>query len=245
MSNAKQLSAKFLLARLSLCVVSVVSCFVMQITHAREEFFIPFPEDQTLSFLRGITSNEFCTITAPEPVDPVNTITDFIVRVDGTLIVIDHHEDGYESNIDGIVDSSLDAPVIPDSLTTRIYGDGILSNGAAPGVTSDAGDILFQGQVVTFEENIITATQLPDIEIVGATITGGGNRLIDGVDGGDRVFSTETINLTRSQWADGPGTLLAGAIELFPTSQWGNSFTLPVGEDSSSCLLYTSPSPRD
>ena len=224
-SGFKTTAFRLLLGTLSCCAV-------IQSAQATEEFFVPIPENETLSFLRGIYSDDACTtaINSAEPVDPINTVTDFVVRVDGTVIVVDHHEDGYESNIEGIVDPV--SPVTPDEPTTRIYGDGILSNGAAPGVTTDAGDVLIQGQVVVFEESFDTTTQLGDIEITGAAITGGGTRTQDGLDGGDRVFTTETINLTRSQWADGPGTLLAGAFELFPTSQWGDSFTLPVGEDS-------------
>lgn len=227
--NVLYRKAAFNAVRSLLCLASC--CVVVQSAHASEEFFVPLPEDETLSYLRGIYSEDVCTVGgSPAPADTINTVTDFVVRVEGTVIVIDHHEDGYESDIEGIIDEV--SPVTPDSLTTRIYGDGILSNGAAPGVTTDAGDALIQGQVVVFEERITVATQLNDIEIDGQPITGGGTRTQDGLDGGDRVFASDTINVTRSQWADGPGTLLAGAFELFPISQWGDSFTLPVGEDS-------------
>lgn len=228
-SGLKTTAFRFLLSAISCCAV-------IQSAQATEEFFVPLPEDETLSFLRGIYSEDSCTtaVTSAEPIDPINTVTDFVVRVEGTLIVVDHHEDGYESNIEGIVDEF--SPIAPDQATTRIYGDSNVLNGAAPGVTTDAEDVLIQGQVVVFEESFDTGfnttSQLGDVEIDGAGITGGGTRTQDGLDGGDRVFTTETINLTRSQWADGPGTLLAGAFELFPTSQWGDSFTLPVGENS-------------
>jgi len=192
-------------------------------------------EDHTLDFLTGISSDASCGVGdsfgAPDPVDPVSTVTDFVVRVDGSIIVIDHREDGYENDLDAIANN----PSVASDASTRIYGDGNLANGAVPGVTTDAGDILTQGQVVVFEEVINTATQLDDIEITGAPITGGGTRTQDGLDGGDRIFATETINVTRAQWSGpvtAPGTLFAGAFELFPLAQWGNSFTVPVGEDS-------------
>ncbi len=210
---------------------------------ATEEFFVPLPEDHTLDFLTGISSDSSCgpgdSFGAPDPVNPVSTVTDFVVRVDGTIIVIDHFENDnaadpafqYEADIAGIATGA----VVPTDSSTRIYGDGILSNGAAPGVTTDAGDVLSQGQVVVFEEAINTATQILDVEITGAAITGGGVRTQDGLDGGDRIFATETINVTRAQWTgptESPGTLFAGAFELFPLAQWGDSFTLPVGEDT-------------
>lgn len=203
---------------------------------AFEEFFVPFRESTTSAFLTGISSDASCgpgdSFGPPEPNEQVNTVTDFVVRIDNTIIVIDHFEDSYESDINAV---SLGAT--PDNPSTRIYGDGILANGAVPGVTTDAGDILTQGQVVVFEESINTLTQVGDIEITGAAITGGGTRTQDGVDGGDRIFATETINVTRAQWSGSQpaqsGTLFAGAFELFPLSQWGDSFTLPAGEDTS------------
>ncbi len=203
--------------------------------YATEEFFVPFPSDHVLSFLQGISSDASCgpgnSFGAPDPVNPVSSITDFVVRVNGSIIVIDHFEDGYEPNLEGIATN----PASATNASTRIYGDGVLANGAAPGVTTDAGDVLTQGQVVVFEESFNAATQLGDIEITGAPITGGGTRTQDGIDGGDRIFADETINVTRAQWSGptaAPGTLFAGAFELFPLSQWGESFTVPVGENT-------------
>lgn len=215
--------------------------------NASEEFYVPFPEDHALQFLRGISSETFCANISPPPVpatdspaptDPINTFTDFVARVAGTVIVVDHFEDGYESDIAGVAAGT----VTPDDTSTRVYGDGNMTNGVIPG---DADDIFVSGQVVVFEESIVTATQLNDIEVIGQPITGGGTRTDDGLDGGDRIFATETINVTRAQWAgtyDGTsaatiansqsGTLFAGAFELFPVEQWGDSFTLPAGEDT-------------
>jgi len=211
-----------------------------QSLYATEEFYVPFPEDDTLNFLQGISSDASCNgaFGSPDPDQPINTITDFVVRIDGTIIVIDHHEDDaglgvpeYEADL-----AAIAAGGPTSNSSTRVYGDGNLANGAAPGVTSNAGDVLVQGQVVVFEESIDTATQLADVEITGAPITGGGTRTQDGVDGGDRIFASETVNVTRAQWAGSSpaqsGTLFAGAFELFPLTQWGDSFTVPVGEDT-------------
>lgn len=219
-------------------VSAMVALGAMQDVSASEEFLVPLPGDHAQDFLEGISSTTNCPgFPAPNPDQPMNSVTDFVARVNNTIIVIDHWEDGYEPNIAGIADGD-----IPTQSTTRIYGDGNVANGAAPGVTVDANDVLLQGQVVVFEESINTDTQLNDVEITGAAITGGGTRTRDGVDGADRIFATETINVTRAQWAgtydpnnvgtSQSGTLFAGAFELFPQSQWGESFTLPVGEDS-------------
>ncbi|GHA12145.1 hypothetical protein GCM10008090_22520 [Arenicella chitinivorans] len=221
-----------------LAATALVTVGAIQDAAATEEFLVPLPGDHAQAFLEGISSTTSCTgFTAPDPDQPMNSITDFVARVNGTIIVIDHWEDGYEPDIAAVAAGSA-----PTQATTRIYGDGDVSNGAAPGVTVDANDVLTQGQVVVFEESINTNTQLADVEITGAAITGGGTRTRDGLDGADRIFSTETINVTRAQWAGSydpqnvgssqSGTLFAGAFELFPMSQWGESFTLPVGEDS-------------
>ena len=53
---------------------------------------------------------------------------------DGTIITWDHHEDGYEADINAPVQS-----------TTQVWGDGDLTNGIAPGTTNDlvnAGDVI-------------------------------------------------------------------------------------------------------
>jgi hypothetical protein len=221
-----------------LVMSAVLSVGVTQDAFATEEFLVPLPGDHAQAFLQGISSTGNCPgFQAPNPDQPMNSITDFVARVNGTIIVIDHWEDGYEADIAAIASGGA-----PTQTTTRIYGDGDVSNGAAPGVTLDANDVLTQGQVVVFEESINTNTQLADVEIAGAPITGGGTRTRDGLDGADRIFSTETINVTRAQWAGSydpqnvgasqSGTLFAGAFELFPLSQWGESFTLPVGENS-------------
>ncbi len=215
--------------------LSALMSFWSQVGQATEEFYVPFPEAQTLDFLTNISSRPLCPADsliaingAPNPSGPISTITDFVVRVDNTVIVVDHREDGYE-----LADlSSLASGVVsPSSATTRIYGDGDVANGAAPGVTNDADDVLIAGQVVVFEESVNTAGA-DLIEVVGQPNGSGGTRTVDGIDGGDRIFATATINVTRAQWGNQSGTLFAGAFELFPLSQWGQSFTLPVGENS-------------
>lgn len=218
------------------CLAGLVMLFGVHSAKATEEFYVPFPADHSLAFLSGISSDASCgpgdSFAAPAPGQPMNAVTDFVVRIDGTRIVIDHFEDGYEADINAV---AID-PSTAINTSTRVYGDGVLANGAVPGVTTDADDVLVQGQVVVFEESVNTTTQLLDIEITGAPITGGGTRTRDGLDGGDRIFADETINVTRAQWAGSQpaqsGTLFAGAFELFPLSQWGDSFTLPAGENT-------------
>ena len=52
-------------------------------------------------------------------------------------------------------------------------------------------------------------------------------------DGMDKISATQQIVVTRALWPNGApqaiGTQLAGAVEVFETSKWGNSFEVPVG----------------
>ncbi|MEO1088328.1 MAG: hypothetical protein AAFY88_29200, partial [Acidobacteriota bacterium] len=57
-------------------------------------------------------------------------------------------------------------------------------------------------------------------------------------DGRDKVGSTEPIAVTRAGWRLQEGTLLAGAIEVFPTVDWGRRYRFPVGEDVTANQMF-------
>ncbi len=50
-------------------------------------------------------------------------------------------------------------------------------------------------------------------------------------DARDRIGASNQIAVTRGGWRLQEGTLLAGAVEVFPTIDWGTRFEAPVGED--------------
>ena len=132
----------------------------------------------------------------------IQTVVSIAVAFPGTVIHYDHTEDGYEAN--------LDSPLSP---TTEIWGDGIAANGEAPGY--EGSDLLNAGDVIVLKNGVPTAPR-------------GANILFDG---GDKFRSSEPVAVTRVAWSGNPGTVLAGAVEVFPTSEWGTSFEAPVGED--------------
>jgi hypothetical protein len=47
----------------------------------------------------------------------------------------------------------------------------------------------------------------------------------------DRVAGSHPVAMTRAAWAAYPGTVLAGAVELSYTGEWGQVYRAPVGED--------------
>ena len=49
-------------------------------------------------------------------------------------------------------------------------------------------------------------------------------------DARDKIAASKPIAVTRSAWSDGSPTLFAAADEVYPTTDWGTDYRLPVGE---------------
>jgi uncharacterized repeat protein (TIGR01451 family) len=127
---------------------------------------------------------------------------------DGTVIYYDHWEDGFEADISN-----------PTQTTTEIWGDDNKSNGLPPGFPDDninAGDVIVL-------DNQVDANTLQSV--------------ID-FDGGDKFAASKTIAVTRAAWATGSSTLLAGAVEVYDTNNWGADFEVPVGENITSVSMF-------
>jgi len=171
-----------------------------------QKFFVPFEESQTFEIFETMyPGNEECDCTYPENLHPKNTINKFVsivISQDGTKIIWDHWEDGYEVDLNN-----------PSQSTTLIFGDGNTSNGVLPEYpfdTFEAGDVL----------SLITSVPLPnDPNMVK-------------VDSKDRFGATANVSSTVATWADGSETLLAGAINLDPFINLGTSFVIPFGIDN-------------
>src|SRR5262249_43988792 len=74
-----------------------------------QPFSVPSPEDQLLASLDAIN-----TASA----SPIQTFVSITAVADGTVIIYDHWEDGYEPNLSE-----------PTQSTTKIWGDGNTANG--------------------------------------------------------------------------------------------------------------------
>jgi uncharacterized repeat protein (TIGR01451 family) len=138
--------------------------------------------------------------------ETVHTIISVTGAVDGTIVYYDHWEDGYE------LDQSS-----PAQATTEIWGDGVLANGAPPGCLADVCDTFGAGDNAALINDVFANPRDP----LGVLY-----------DGGDRIGATGPVAVTRAGWALDPGTLLAGAVEVYPTDAWGTSYEVPMGEDS-------------
>lgn len=137
------------------------------------------------------------------PQGEVNTYISIAPIANQTVVYYDHAEDGYELDIAN-----------PTQATTQIWGDGDLTNGIAPLFANDfinAGDVLVLN-------NLVDPTNLSGV--------------ID-FDGGDKIGVTKPVAVTRAAWALGSDTLLAGAVEVYDTNNYGLNYVVPVGEDLS------------
>jgi len=138
----------------------------------------------------------------------IETVVSVAIGFGGTIVRYDHQEDGYEADLEN-----------PLQATTEVWGDGNLANGVAPGFP---GDVLTPGDVLILKNLVPTAPR--------------GNAVL--FDAGDMFTVSQPVAVTRVAWAPNPGTVLAGAVEVFPTNQWGTTFESPLGEDFASSEMF-------
>ncbi len=164
-------------------------------------YFIPYPAD--------ILDNQFDIANADSNFvdDSIITTISVAVQRDGTVIYYDHWE-GEAS------DKGLE-PVLttPSQASTQVWGDNDTSNGRPPGFTTDQ---LKAGDVIVLQNTIPNPRDSTKFFY----------------DGGDKLTAVGgSIAVTLANWPDSAGSLFAGAWELYPTSQWADSYVIPVGED--------------
>ncbi len=161
----------------------------------------------------------------------METYTAISIARDDVIIYYDEHEGGYEGNITNpsqvIAGASAANAPPPIRTSTQIWGDRFPANGFPPGHPDDH---LALGEVIILRE--------PEINV------GTLSAIVDH-DAGDIIASTDEIAVTRSFWASGSETLNAGSVELFPTSRWGTSYTLPIGENVNPSGTYSCSSEND
>lgn len=173
-----------------------------------QTYIVPATEDDILDFLQEADGVQPSQIAA----DPVETYTAIAIARDNVILYVDEWEDGYENDVSNPA-QTIGAGPAPVTSSTQIWGDGYPENGYPPGYPHD---VLTTGDVVIVREPEIESSRLDTI--------------VDH-DARDIIASTDELAITRAFWAAGSETLNAGALELFPTSRWGGSFEIPIGED--------------
>jgi hypothetical protein len=141
------------------------------------------------------------------------------ISTDKTIVYWDNWEDGYEADA-----------TQPTQTTTKVWGDGNAANGCRPDLKvacTNANDVLKAGDAIVIQETIPLPRKTTDIRM----------------DGGDRIQATMPVAVTRGAYPANPGSLMAGAVEVFDTlSGWGKSFIAPTGVDAdiaSNAFEYT------
>ena len=182
------------------------------------EFFIPLPEAQ-------LFENTFQKINSAASGD-ITSLISISISANNTIVYWDHWEDGYEPDIN-------DADETPSSLQlqprTEVWGDGDASNGCAPSALgrsplacTDASDVLLAGRSIVIDNAIsimihhINNNDHDDDDDIAVVLK---------YDGGDRIKSSHPIAITRGAYPAAPGSLMAGAVEVFSKEYgWGTEF---------------------
>jgi len=173
-------------------------------------FYLSMPEDEVFASFKKISS--------AAPSAPMHSVTGISVTTTNTQIYYDQWENGYEADLANPVNvySSLNLG------GTQIWGNHLAADGCPPNVDgrtalvcSDANDVLSLGNVIVLENDV----PLPRTSAVF-------------YDGRDKLGGTTVLAVTRSVWANSPGTVLADAVEVYDTTRWGTSYELPIGENT-------------
>ncbi len=165
-------------------------------------------------YLLGLTEITL-GITQLKPVNPVTTYISIAAVADNTIIRYDQWEDGYDKA------AYTETPLQP---TTEVWGDRNPTNGIPPGYTND---VILGGDVILLYNSLYTT-----------------NASAVDFDGRDKIIADRAISVTRTFWASGPSTKMAGCVEVFDTILWGTEYRAPVGvnipdETDSQMFEYT------
>ena len=157
--------------------------------------YVPLPEPDVQTALKAIAG-------ATKVSGNIETVIAISATGDGTVVVYDHWEDGYEADINN-----------PTQASTAIWGDGNTANdgGYTTGLT---GDVFNAGQTILLRNAVNPASPIT----------------VD-YDARDKIGSTKAVAITKAGWSVTPGTVLSGAVAVIDAGNAGKVYTLPVGQN--------------
>ena len=109
----------------------------------------------------------------------------------------------------------------PTNKTTLIWGDGNDAHGIPPGMTHNPLG-LPAGTIITLTNSVVTQPRNPAVLAY---------------DGRDHIGATRPIVVTRAHWPTTTGTVIAGAVSVLSTAQWGTNYLCPVGQNMTNGLM--------
>ena len=185
-------------------------------------YYNPLPEGDVRNFFDLLQPAYVVDGFLRETSDTLVSVTSITLSQDGILVYWDQGENGYDADI-----ANPDNVYSPTNLGgTQIWGDDNPSNGIAPGFVED---VLRAGQTIILD-NVVDAVNP-------------GNNPDDIYNGGDKFAATDFVGVQRLIWPTltyqftSPftgSTVLAGAVEVVDTFEYGTIYTAPVGQDSDS-----------
>lgn len=168
-----------------------------------QEFYLPYPENQVFNAFKSIFPDNI-SCGWPTSIPDVSAPVRCYISIAPFLASTVIYYDQWEDGYETELTS-------PTQTSTKIWGDGNAANGIPPGFTTD---IINAGQAVILQNNINPA-----------------NLTLVDYDGRDRIGVSKPVSVTKSHWATGSETLLAGTMLVYPTSDWGTFFKIPLGEN--------------
>ena len=160
-------------------------------------FYMPYPENDTqlgdALFQASRNSQKYTGV--------MRNVISIKHPYPGVVITYDEWEDGYENDI-----------TIPLQSTTKIWGDGDLSNGVAPGYPAD---ILPAGSSIILDNKFIYSPRNP------ANIY---------FDGKDKIYTTGDVAISKVTGDDALFSVQSAKTTVVDTSRYGTLFTLGLGE---------------
>lgn len=198
-SNGPTVTCKIATVTINVLEVPDDPCFQ---ANKEKTYYLPFPENDTQlrqSLLSAASAN---SLTAN-----VRSIVSISVPYPGTNLIYDQWEDGYEADIKN-----------PAQGSTQVWGDGILTNGVAPGFPTD---VIPAGGFITLDNTFLWNRPTSTLAF----------------DGKDKIFSTANVSVSKVNGDAGSvsGTPLFNVqsvkTNVSDITRFGNFFVLPFGEN--------------
>ena len=187
-----------LFAAAAFCSLTFVTARAVNLV---QEFYLPMPEQQIYTALNTVQPGGTSTTQS--------STYSIVVTGDGTVIVYDQWEDGYETDLRN-----------PTQSSTQIWGDGNDANGIAPGFAHDPVGIP-AGTVITLTNNV-PLPRNPSVLLY---------------DGRDRIGGSKALVVTHAGWPATQGPVFAGSVSVLSTIDYGTNYISPVGQDLTNKLF--------
>ena len=210
----------------------------------QEVFFIPLPDDWLMQHMEDLDANGG---TVGDAYPPVRAVIGISIAADGTLIYWDQweHASGGGTGYDADIANPADVYSTGNPGGTQIWGDGNVANGCPPRFrdltnpcTQASHDQLKAGDVIVLDNLVPITSSGGGTPNHGPWLNGRSASVVR-FDGKDKFGATYPVAVARAGWSEGAngsfpaaGSLLSDATAIEATVNWGTSFIVPVGTNT-------------